>query len=1164
MKWFYSIIFAILLTIALVNAQDQQYRQNGNLHTILESRYWNGTASVPVNTTIKTSSGLYGYQMTNANFKIYFRNNSNTAGAVRFEKKGYFFTYDVSGSEVLWRSRAGQPDVWATLGGSVSSNSQDTQIITNGVNAVYPIAFSNTNLTYSISNGMLKENLVLTGLPSVKDYLYLEFGGKIEFNKSLQICTETQCYIPSGAQDDFSTSGRIYFKNMVNETIFYIDTPIIKDKLNRTIVGNYRVRGSDAQMFYYLRINTTFISRAFNESAFPLYIDPTIITLDEFNVTMIISPENETCAGLECHSDISFINSGTNNITINTSDVGVQIDGSQSSRLTFWDEVAQSDLSASDGYNITLLPNQTFQIDIMSNQMDYGTFKYNVTLRYNNYTYKIDPFYISVSSPGQQTTQDAVNTVVVSTLNLTIEPYNLLYAILWSSETGSATGTASSYYDLLIDGTNYSSQLIEAKDTLATGFYVSTGALWVGNFTQGTYPISTRFRAALAATNTRIRNNVITALELPYESNYLQSRAAVNFEATNARLQGTNINVVKTQPYWVFGSSIVDNDGTVNTQLRIDDVAYSNSTWAPKDVRDFVAFTGQDVINLTAGVHNMSIWGSSSVAGAEMRDFNLVAVPLDTMYYFYNDSDGVSSTTSGATKLRLDFTLNSSTNGSWLIVAAAQTAESVNTASVVVNMTVDGVGKCEVIREPQTTGGYPILCQSSEYLAAGNHSIILSYSTTVPTTTTASIRQASIIAFYSTADKPCNPRYNRDWVISNAQVCDNVERTIGVGRLNITSTGSLDMRNGANITGTRVPPFLHNVTAPWKFLLQRLSRLTLTREYWRNTNYQKRTQISITNVGTTSLIDFPVYLNIVKEPTMLANYSDLRFYSGRCDSPVETVLSYEVENYTSTNAYVWVKVPFLVTGQKQICMYYDNPNAIYGQDPDGVWTANYTMVQHFEETSGTILDSTNKNNDGTNNGSTYGVSGIIGTANSFDGGTARITLPFASSIDLSRLPAWQIEAWVNTTVLAGTQFPTVFAQGQWRAGLSLTDQTAGTDGRIESWINDVGAAQGTTATTNGVWSYVVLSMDTSGRYFYFNGNPDGTAAYANPNDANEDFAIGNVFASRADAGLNGIIDELRISNVRRSTDWINQTYQLIANQNSFVSYGSVETQASIK
>jgi hypothetical protein len=43
--------------------------------------------------------------------------------------------------------------------------------------------------------------------------------------------------------------------------------------------------------------------------------------------------------------------------------------------------------------------------------------------------------------------------------------------------------------------------------------------------------------------------------------------------------------------------------------------------------------------------------------------------------------------------------------------------------------------------------------------------------------------------------------------------------------------------------------------------------------------------------------------------------------------------------------------------------------------------------------------------------------------------------------------------------------------------------------------------------------------------------------------------------------VDGSIDEIRISNVARSANWINQTYGMVANQNTFVTFDSEESRS---
>lgn len=241
--------------------------------TIVNYRMDNGTYS-PINLSLqRTNRQGYDWQLESGiNHKAFFRNNTNTAEAVRFEKDGYFFSYDVSGGQLIWHEQVGFPARTDTLGGGVPSNSQNTMISQINDIANYSGAFSNTDLFYVVKKNMLKEEFVLKSLPSIKPYLYLEYTGNIKFNASLSICANDRCYIPSGSQDNFETSGSIEFKDINNITRFYITSPVIRDSSGKNTTGIYKVLGSNAQMNFWLRINRTFLENA----TFPIYIDPTI------------------------------------------------------------------------------------------------------------------------------------------------------------------------------------------------------------------------------------------------------------------------------------------------------------------------------------------------------------------------------------------------------------------------------------------------------------------------------------------------------------------------------------------------------------------------------------------------------------------------------------------------------------------------------------------------------------------------------------------------------------------------------------------------------------------------------------------------------------------------------------------------------------------------
>jgi hypothetical protein len=174
--------------------------------------------------------------------------------------------------------------------------------------------------------------------------------------------------------------------------------------------------------------------------------------------------------------------------------------------------------------------------------------------------------------------------------------------------------------------------------------------------------------------------------------------------------------------------------------------------------------------------------------------------------------------------------------------------------------------------------------------------------------------------------------------------------------------------------------------------------------------------------------------------------------------------------------------------------------------------------------NGNALDSAGGNNGTVQGGVTY-TNGIVGQAFSFNGTSEAVLIPYSSRSDLSAMPGWTIEAWVNPASFNNSSWPTIFAKGHWEASLGLN---AGT-GKLESWINNASQLVGTTAVPLGQWSHVALVYDGTNRIFYVNGAfaGAGSAPVINPDITNS--FIGNVVPNDS-ASFNGEIDEVTIYN----------------------------------
>ena len=100
-------------------------------------------------------------------------------------------------------------------------------------------------------------------------------------------------------------------------------------------------------------------------------------------------------------------------------------------------------------------------------------------------------------------------------------------------------------------------------------------------------------------------------------------------------------------------------------------------------------------------------------------------------------------------------------------------------------------------------------------------------------------------------------------------------------------------------------------------------------------------------------------------------------------------LDHEIEAYNGTDGTLvaWVRIPFLSgSSDTEIYMLHGNQDVSNQSNATGVWDANYVMVQHMQEISGTHFDSTSYTNHGTPmNGVIQDAVGILDGADDFDG-----------------------------------------------------------------------------------------------------------------------------------------------------------------------------------
>jgi hypothetical protein len=329
---------------------------------------------------------------------------------------------------------------------------------------------------------------------------------------------------------------------------------------------------------------------------------------------------------------------------------------------------------------------------------------------------------------------------------------------------------------------------------------------------------------------------------------------------------------------------------------------------------------------------------------------------------------------------------------------------------------------------------------------------------------------------------------------------------------------------------------------------------------------------------TADLTGFPVLvkLNSGNFDFTAANSdgSDIRFY----DAEGFNSLPYEIERYNRSGqvAEIWVMVPKITAGSTTdyIWIYYGNPNAEEGQAPGAVWDSDFLSIYHLNHS---FRDS-QKNALHTINSGAFDSDGLSAGAESCNNDDY-VDLGSSTKLDFGDNEAFTFSGWVKTTEDYG---PIVSFRDSVdgnpvidiSVGMSATPHAD--PGTIQILVrDDVGGAYAeiTGATLNDdSWHFFTATRDTTGVIELF---LDGVSQ-GNASTAGADGAITTSVASFRALGcerrwvqesygcssdvryLDGSIDEVRISNVQRSGDWINASY-LTMNGTTFPSVGSEES-----
>jgi outer membrane protein assembly factor BamB len=317
--------------------------------------------------------------------------------------------------------------------------------------------------------------------------------------------------------------------------------------------------------------------------------------------------------------------------------------------------------------------------------------------------------------------------------------------------------------------------------------------------------------------------------------------------------------------------------------------------------------------------------------------------------------------------------------------------------------------------------------------------------------------------------------------------------------------------------------------------------------------------------GAETLVNFPVLIVVndaiegfAYDQMIYGNGSDLRFVA----ADEQTYLKYEFEQWDiNGDSKIWVNVPEIASRETYVWLYWSNAES--HQHPlctsDGsVWSDEFANVWHMNNDAGVLNDATATDNNGTVSGDPVDIEGI-GSAIQFDGAGDYFSLsdPLSIGSTSNTVSAWIKVPSAGSAELGSTERIGVVLgnyNGLPNSNWELTD--AGLM-RIY-WNNGNPNGYGTTDLRDNDWHHLAWVRDKQSNafYMYIDGQLTQTSS-----GAGSDITLNSAPKIAADNRgsstpcFHGSIDELRVSSVARSADWLKAHTDNLMNHSSFISYG---------
>ena len=318
-------------------------------------------------------------------------------------------------------------------------------------------------------------------------------------------------------------------------------------------------------------------------------------------------------------------------------------------------------------------------------------------------------------------------------------------------------------------------------------------------------------------------------------------------------------------------------------------------------------------------------------------------------------------------------------------------------------------------------------------------------------------------------------------------------------------------------------------------------------------SYKKQITLKSAKVsGASALTNFPVLISIPTDNDLRDHVTDANGYDIIFKDSGGTPLDHEIERYVSTSGKLvaWVRIPALsASTDTVITMYYGDSSVTSStENVSGVWDSNFKGVWHLKENPAGVApqmkDSSGYGNHGIARDDSWNlwnasdrVTGKMGYGTYFhDTGGSDKRIDVGNDSSLNFTTGMTLEAWVKPDQVDETNRPVIYKGNTYKMD-AMRSYNVTPD--VYVYIQDNGwQAKHPPSALTAAWHHLVGTYDASDRTMriYIDGNEranktlSGLSSYL--------IRPTTEVLTLAKKDLEGILDEARVSNIARSSDWI--------------------------